>query len=234
MAIIYVLTDPRRDEVRYVGQTQYDLRKRLREHLFHARKDCQTYCARWIRSLLAEGVRPDILPIDYTDAPNEREKYWIKYYRQHGSRLTNCTEGGEDGGFTITRGPLSAEHKAAIAAGIRGRHHTEEAKARMRKPKPPGMAERLSISLTGKTHNADRRRRSSEIRKAMGHAPPMETRSRPGEQNPNSRFTEADIREMRRLFNSGEATMPQIATLYLSRRSVVWNIVHLRSWKHIR
>lgn len=94
---IYTLSDPRTNEVRYVGKTVFPLPHRLSNHInaaMLAKRD--SHVARWIRILHADGCRPVITQIDTAgDDWADRERFWIKSYRDNGARLTNLTLGGE-------------------------------------------------------------------------------------------------------------------------------------------
>lgn len=93
MAYIYALCDPETQEVRYIGKTvSLDLRmKNHRNDKTHTRK------ARWLRSLAAKGLEPEVtLLADVPDAEwQEAEQYWIAHFRKLGADLTNHTDGGE-------------------------------------------------------------------------------------------------------------------------------------------
>lgn len=123
---IYALKDPRTNEVRYVGWAR-NVDRRLRDHMRDARAGNQTYKARWIRTLLDQGVKPayDLLDKsafgDWADA----ERWWIKRKREEGCRLTNATDGG-DGmlGHVVT-----PETKELIRAAHLGVGHTDETRA---------------------------------------------------------------------------------------------------------
>lgn len=98
---IYVLKDPRSEEIRYVGKTT-NLRVRFNSHLAVARigrpervNHIDSHCARWIRCLLRDEIRPKMEVIETTEHASERERFWIKHFRMHGARLTNHTDGGE-------------------------------------------------------------------------------------------------------------------------------------------
>lgn len=94
---VYVIKDPIIHEIRYVGVTK-DFNKRTRQHVvqmnYKGRRHLPLYC--WMRSL---GVVPLFEP--FFDASvlsdtqlSESEIYWIKYFRDLGCRLLNCTDGG--------------------------------------------------------------------------------------------------------------------------------------------
>lgn len=134
---IYALTDPRTGEVRYVGQTtKPKLRTRLNEHVAHARQNKdRRHVHNWIRALLAEDVRPEIVLLEET-SDVERERVWLRYYRIKGARLTNAHRGGSRGPLGIEQ---SDEHRERIAAAHRGkpkrqpgRVNTPEARENMR------------------------------------------------------------------------------------------------------
>ena len=98
---IYSLKDPETDEVRYIGKTT-NINKRLRAHI--TRSKTNTYhSARWIKSLINKGLKPNIELVEECTESNwvEREKFWISYYRERFD-LTNILDGGE-GGFKTDR-----------------------------------------------------------------------------------------------------------------------------------
>jgi hypothetical protein len=64
---IYTLTDPRTNEIRYVGKAN-DVSQRYKAHLNRARKH-QIHKSNWIKQLKKEGLKPiidviDIVPIE--------------------------------------------------------------------------------------------------------------------------------------------------------------------------
>jgi hypothetical protein len=97
-AFIYVLKDPTDSQIRYVGKTEKTLETRLSGHISEAkRRKVLCHKNNWVYSLLLKGLRPIIQLIEtvpYDQDWQEREKYWIKYYRELGYDLTNSTDGG--------------------------------------------------------------------------------------------------------------------------------------------
>lgn len=95
---IYSLSDPRTGEIRYVGKTIKSLGKRRAQHVYSA--SCGGECHRdtWIRSLLKEGLKPNISLIELTNESewDVRERYWIAQYRLT-HNLTNYEDGGDSG-----------------------------------------------------------------------------------------------------------------------------------------
>jgi len=109
---IYFLYDPRdgsQAPPRYVGKTSKTVRRRLTQHIGAARKGDTTYRSHWIRSLLAQECKPEIVCLE-DDIPenlvNDREKYWIAVFRSLGAPLTNLTDGGDG-----TPGRKMTEHE---------------------------------------------------------------------------------------------------------------------------
>lgn len=95
---IYVLYDPRTDEIRYVGKS-VNPKARLRAHITAARNGAYDHhTSRWICKLLAEGVEPELAIVDEVsegDDWREIERLWITRFETEGGRLTNSTAGGE-------------------------------------------------------------------------------------------------------------------------------------------
>lgn len=137
---IYTLTDPRTATVRYVGAT-FRAKRRFNEHISKAVKGGRTHRDCWIRSLIAQQVRPVYTVIERGtgDGWQEAEKRWITKYRETVD-LTNRTDGGD--GFPgyipsqELREKWSAMRKGQPYAPGRvsamlGKTHSEEAKAKI-------------------------------------------------------------------------------------------------------
>lgn len=97
---IYGLVDPVSKEIRYVGKTVQSVENRLASHLSKAKtskKKTHVYC--WIKSLLTQNLKPDIVVLEEVDSKTweESEKFFISYFKYIGADLTNNTEGGEAG-----------------------------------------------------------------------------------------------------------------------------------------
>jgi hypothetical protein len=96
---IYALKDPNTFEVKYVGKTQATLRLRLDQHMSAAfRGKRMTPKDAWLYDLILNDREPIIEIIEtVTGNWQEREQYWIKYYKTFngaGKPLTNATIGG--------------------------------------------------------------------------------------------------------------------------------------------
>lgn len=97
---IYALLEPDTKEIRYIGKT-IDPEKRLKSHINSANKVDKrykkSYVKNWIYSLLLKNKNPEMIIIEEVNNKNwqSREKYWIKFYKDEGCKLTNLTLGGD-------------------------------------------------------------------------------------------------------------------------------------------
>ncbi len=91
-----MLTSPD-GEIRYCGGTTRPLKQRLYEHIRNAQISLNpTHCSNWIKSLLDNGLKPEIKEIEQLEYDNyhEAEKKWISHFRANNIKLTNLTNGG--------------------------------------------------------------------------------------------------------------------------------------------
>lgn len=167
---IYTLSDPRSNEIRYVGLTR-NVAKRLGRYVRPHTKHLNN----WFESVKASGDFPALTVIEVVPEPEsgECERKWIKHFRELGCNLLNYTDGGERS-YTITEeyrrnlssarkgkglGPMSQAHKDSISAGNRG------------KKKPDGFGKRFSAlnkSRIGTPLSDEHKRRVSDgVKKAM-------------------------------------------------------------------
>ena len=132
--VIYGLIDPRTQQLRYVGKTQHELRRRLNEHRtisYGGSKARNQHCAKWLRALHKAGHSFDYTVLQEIPAGGdweEAEQFWIAYFKYVGANLTNHTAGGD--GLCGIRRPKDVYERGA--AKRRGKPLSEEAKARMR------------------------------------------------------------------------------------------------------
>lgn len=110
---IYALKDPRNASVRYIGYAKSPS-GRFIKHLSEARGCSHTHKANWIRSLLRQGVKPELTVLESgLSDPAKAERRWIAKFKAAGADLTNATSGG-DGLFNPSasvRGTLSQKTK---------------------------------------------------------------------------------------------------------------------------
>jgi hypothetical protein len=89
---IYTLTDPIIKEVRYVGKTTQDPKKRYEQHISSSKKR-KTYVNIWIDDLLNDNLKPILNVVDQCVNCNwvDLERDWVvRVYEQH-KKLCNLT-----------------------------------------------------------------------------------------------------------------------------------------------
>lgn len=108
MHVIYVLKDPRTNEIRYVGYS-CNAKQRFQHHLWDAENRRHNYYKdRWLRSLLKLGLKPVMTTIEIVTKRNwkSRERFHIARLKKT-CRLTNLSAGGE--GIDVPRTKIWAQ-----------------------------------------------------------------------------------------------------------------------------
>lgn len=123
---IYTLTDPITRIIRYVGKS-VNAERRYNQHLYDKRHN--NYSSRWIRKLQKQKLKPILNIIEICDESiwQEREKYWIAYYKPI-SKLTNLTNGGDG----LSSYNHSDETKLKISQSHKGKKLSEITKNKIR------------------------------------------------------------------------------------------------------
>jgi hypothetical protein len=160
-AFIYLLTDPRNNEAVYIGKTT-EPTTRLRNHI---KRPCSGQMTRFIASL-PSGVFPKMEVIESCDHVNweQREKFWIRKFRELGANLLNVSSGGN--GFSeITESTRAALSKAAL-----GRKPSAEAIEKSRlantgRKRSKEFCQQMSLRNAGRVHSQETRAKMSESRK---------------------------------------------------------------------
>lgn len=91
--VIYALKDPN-GTIRYIGQTTVGIHKRFRSHKNQAKTGRNQPVSHFVKKYM-DLVTIEIIEICTKELLNEREKYWISYYKKLGFKLLNLTNGGE-------------------------------------------------------------------------------------------------------------------------------------------
>lgn len=112
---IYSLNDPDSLLIRYIGKT-VNLKRRLSSHINEAKRaKGRRYVLNWIKFLLDVNKKPIINVIEECTQDNweEREKYWVDYYRKSISNLCNNADGelGGSGTKNYTQEELEVRRK---------------------------------------------------------------------------------------------------------------------------
>ncbi len=122
---IYALSDPLYPTViRYIGKTKFKLSIRLSNHITCVKRH-KCHRSAWIQSLLKQGRRPIIWPVELCSKDNwaERERFWIYFFKPTGW-LTNHRDGGD--GVHEIRKPMSIEQRKSISLRRLGKRLTME------------------------------------------------------------------------------------------------------------
>jgi group I intron endonuclease len=91
--IVYGIRLLGQEEVRYIGMTTKSLEQRAKEHKKAARLGKKYPVYDWIRRHGSDSI--EVFAIEEAKGNLEdREVYWIAYYKKSGSRLLNLTNGG--------------------------------------------------------------------------------------------------------------------------------------------
>ena len=172
---IYGLINPEQpDIIRYVGKTNRTINERLYRHVYLSKKGVKRPVNLWIKKLLDEGKRPQIIELEITNEKNwvNREIFWISHYRNK-YNLLNLSDGGESnlnykpteetrkkisesnkGKHGYWKGKKFSEtHKSKIKNKVVGRKHSESTK------------QNISKSLVGKKFSEEHRRKLSKTKK---------------------------------------------------------------------
>ena len=174
---IYILSDPVTREVRYVGKSN-DPQHRLRVHIRNSEE--ATHRGRWVKHLKSLGLEPllDIIDEVSVDEWQEREQYWIQYYRSQGAPLTNEAPGG------IGMKSLTPEIRAKISASVRNAYATTDLAQRLSEAnKGKHLSDETKAKMSATTKGRKRPPFSSEwkenIRAGMkGVTPSLEARAK--------------------------------------------------------
>ena len=137
---IYALSDPRNNQVRYIGKAN-NPKDRYTNH-FNSSRDKNTHKRNWINSIRKDGFRPDLIVID--EVPKSEWQYWEKFYislfKTWGFNLVNYTLGGDGSTFSNSGSwkkgniphnkgvPCSEETKQKIKDKLTGRSNTSSYK----------------------------------------------------------------------------------------------------------
>lgn len=172
---IYVLRDPRTNEVRYVGKTVKSLAERLSGHINHAGR-VKSPRGSWIISLAQQGLTPIIEEIEVAgDNWADRERYWIAHYRSTTGKLTNICDGGEGVGGV----KLKPEHRARLAEIGKARKQTDAWKSQMGAHLPEWWTEEIraqKAALVKSQMTPERRAAHSEALKETMSSPEWKSR----------------------------------------------------------
>lgn len=201
---IYGLFDPRSYcYPRYVGKA-VDVDARLNHHLMPSQLTARTKKNSWIKSLLSQDVKPIIHILETVELEklDEAECRHISLWRSNiGNLLTNGTNGGTGGAITD---PDTIERRRKL---ITGRKVSAETRRKM------------SESHKARLASPEARKKYSETAKKFGIKPPTMV----GENNPTSKLTDAQVREIRERSCAGE-TVKDLAPIFKVSKTQISDI----------
>lgn len=93
---IYALIDPITDDIKYIGKTS-NPKRRYTQHISTVGEKNQNK-TNWINSLISNGLLPKMIILETCNHHEwkNKERYWIKKFRDSGCDLLNITDGGDD------------------------------------------------------------------------------------------------------------------------------------------
>ena len=132
-------------------------------HLNEARRDKASHKCNGIRKILSEGRLPRITLIEEVQGDGCKEEIaWIKYFRDHGIKLWNATDGGE--GVVDSTGEVARKISKALTGKILSDAHIKALRISHLGHKPSPLAAINSALVTkGK-------RRPLYVRQAVSQA----------------------------------------------------------------
>ena len=211
---IYAISDPDTNIIKYIGVTTRTLKERLYQHLYNARNKRLQISAKCIWSLLKVDKLPVISLVETCTETNweEREKYWIAYYKKTGE-LTNLTDGGEG----LLGLKLTEEHKRRISLANKNHVVTEETRQKLR------------LANIGKTFSIETRQKISRFH--TGKFKTAEHRKKIGNKH-RGKNVSAETREKLRHANIGKIVSEAAKIkMSLARRGVPKSAKHVESMR---
>ena len=154
--IIYTLSCPITNQIRYVGQTSKTIEFRLKRHLTE-KGNCRRI--NWFKSLKNKNLLPIIEIIDVVDSNDDWrfwEQYYISLFKSWNFNLVNMTDGGDG----IIGFKHSEATKLEFSKKRKGRKLTKEWRENIIKNKADTSGEKNG--MYGKKHSDEHKKRVSE------------------------------------------------------------------------
>jgi hypothetical protein len=93
---IYALIVKLTGEIRYIGLTKNSLKRRFKGHKDKSNMRT-THKDRWVNKIGADNIDIILIEdnIENLEKANEREVFYISFYKNKGCKLVNSTDGGD-------------------------------------------------------------------------------------------------------------------------------------------
>jgi group I intron endonuclease len=140
--------------IRYVGKTKKKIQERLNQHIYLSKRKVKRPLYLWIKKLLDDGKKPEVVLIEETDDKEwvEKEIFWIRFYRKN-EKLLNLSDGGES---NLNYVP-SLETRKKISESNLGKHNFWKGKKLSDEHK-----KKIGISGLGKKRSENTKKNISE------------------------------------------------------------------------
>ena len=156
----------------YVGITKHSIHERFNQHVKETKKPGPKRVLQ--RAMIKHGCQNFIIRLleecENREISFEREKFWIKSFKDQNFILYNSTEGGEDGALTPEIRALISERTKETMKNPEIRKKISEANKGNKNPsrRHPFTLERrqkVSNALKGRKHSEEQRQKQSESMK---------------------------------------------------------------------
>jgi len=256
----YALADPRiSDEVlsvRYIGRTTKTESARYKAHLQDAKTKGKSYKAKWIRSLLADGIEPTLVILG--SGTDQCESEWIALYRACGAPLTNATDGGEgianpnlelrnklsqarkrylESSDCVYKTQAFKEKMSLVSTSVQSstEYRTKMSDILKKAKSSPETRAKMSLAAKAGLSSPETRRKLSEASKAAWASPELRSKRAiiKGEQQHCSKLTRGQVRLIREIYPIGIVSQRQFAAEMRVHQRAISNVVNRRTWKWV-
>jgi len=181
----------------------------------HLRDKVDSYKSRWIKTLLRQGLLPDLQILEPIDVLvwKEKERDWIKFYRNCKYKVVNETEGGEGHGGWNAGICTPQETRKKISNSLKGRNtwsrgksFSESARAKLRGRIPWNKGKHLPEEMVEKMKT---RRPSDESRRKMSEAHKGKPNHQTGRHHTEA--TKKLLRKLRKGKKASEETLKKMS-----------------------
>ena len=203
---VYTLSDPRTNEVRYIGKTLY-LNNRFSNHLATS-KFGKSHKKNWIKNLLKNNLKPVIEVLEEFDNEEDTlkaEAYWIQQFKAWNFKLTNLIEYGVTNSFIWTE-----KSRKKLSQSKIGQIATQETRNKLSKLKK------------------EKFKNDNFKKKILNNLP----KNLSGENNGNALLKEFQVLEIIKRINNKEKAK-SICKDYEVKYYVIDRIKRKETWKHL-